>query len=65
MKIIINQNRIIIQNYKMINLISDEKIIIDDSSITGYKLHINSADDYTIIIKGLFEKVVLNENHQN
>lgn len=65
MKVMISQNQIIIQDYREINLISDEKIIVDASSITGYKLHITSVDDYTIIIRGLFEKVVLNENHQN
>lgn len=65
MKILICNKKIIFQNYNQIKLISDNKIIIDNYKLSGYKLYVLELDEYYIKVTGIFEKMVFNEENHN
>lgn len=65
MKILICNKKIIFQNYNQIKLISDNKIIIDNYMLSGYKLYVLELDEYYIKVTGIFEKMVFNEENHN
>ena len=65
MKILICNKKIIFQNYNQIKLISDNRIIIDNYMLSGYKLYVLELDEYYIKVTGIFEKMVFNEENHN
>lgn len=65
MKILICNKKIIFQNYNQIKLISENKIIIDNYTLSGYKLYVLELDEYYIKVTGIFEKMVFNEENHN
>lgn len=57
-----NSYNIYIYNYKEINLLSSNIILIDNIKISGKDLYIKELDDYFLIIIGILTKVeIINE----
>lgn len=54
---IYNNQKIIITNYKEINYVSEEKIIIDKYIIIGFDLKIRSLDGYMMKIEGIIREI--------
>ncbi len=58
---IVDQNKVLIQNYNEIKEIQDEIIQLSKITIRGSKLKINSISKYFIEISGIIQKVELGE----
>ncbi len=59
-----NNYRCIIENYKVIKIIENNIIIIDNYSINGEKLKIKRMNDYLIEIIGKIIKIDLGDNNE-
>lgn len=52
-----NDCKVIISNYKEINFVSEEKIVIDKYIISGFDLKIKSLDGYIMKIEGIIREI--------
>lgn len=54
-------NEVFIDNYNVINEISDKRVIIDNILLKGDNLKVISLDDFRIIINGIINEVIKND----
>ena len=64
MNLEINKNIMCVDNYRQIKEIKSDLICLKDICIYGFDLKVLKLDDYSIVIKGIFKKIVL-ENEEN
>ena len=65
LKIVIDKNKIIIQNFKLILKIDYSEIWIDEIKIFGQMLKIDEIDEGEIRLNGVIQKIeFINVNHQ-
>lgn len=59
MNIEINNNLMSIDDYRQIKSVKNDLIMLENITIYGNDLKIIRLDDYTIVIKGIFNKLIM------